>query len=95
MVAEHARLHALRPRRPGRPRKTVVTGFLIIDDSTHEKRKGKKMEGLGRHYSSTAKQTVSGHSLFASLYILLGRRCPPDPTPLPPEGGLRTGGGRL
>jgi hypothetical protein len=80
VVAEHARQHALRPKRPGRPRKTVVTGFLIVDDSTHEKRKGKKMEGLGRHYSSTAKQTVTGHSLLASLYILLGRRCPLAPS---------------
>jgi hypothetical protein len=79
VVAEHARQRALRPRRPGRPRKTVVTGFLIVDDSTHEKRKGKKMEGLGRHYSSTAKQTVKGHSLFTSLYVLLGRRCPLQP----------------
>jgi DDE superfamily endonuclease len=49
VVADHARQRALRPKRRGRPRKTVVTGFLIIDDSTHEKRKGKKMEGLGRH----------------------------------------------
>lgn len=79
VVAEHARQRALRPRRRGRPRKTVVTGFLIADDSTHEKRKGKKMEGLGRHYSSTAKQTVKGHSLLTSLYVLLGRRCPLEP----------------
>jgi len=79
VVAEHARQRALRPKRPGRPRKTVVTGFLIVDDSTHEKRKGKKMEGLGRHYSSSVKKTVTGHSLFASLYILLGRRCPLEP----------------
>lgn len=80
VVAEHARQRALRPKRPGRPRKTVVTGFLIVDDSTHEKRKGRKMEGLGRHYSSSAKKTVKGHSLFASLYILLGRRCPLAPS---------------
>jgi hypothetical protein len=79
VVAEHARQRALRPKRRGRPRKTVVTGFLIVDDSTHEKRKGKKMEGLGRHYSSTAKKPVTGHSLFVSLYVLLGRRCPLEP----------------
>lgn len=76
---EHARQHALRPKRRGRPRKTVVTGFLIVDDSTHAKPKGKKMEGLGRHYSSSAKKTVKGHSLFVSLYVLLGRRCPLEP----------------
>ena len=79
VVAEHARQRALRPKRRSRPRKTVVTGFLIVDDSTHEKRKGKKMEGLGRHYSSTAKKPVTGHSLFVSLYVLLGRRCPLEP----------------
>jgi hypothetical protein len=79
VVAEHNRQRALRPKRPGRPRKTVVTGFLIIDDSTHEKPKGKKMEGLGQHYSSSAKRTVKGHSLFSSLYVLLGRRCPLAP----------------
>jgi hypothetical protein len=79
VAAEHTRQRARRPTRPGRPRKTVVTGFLIVDDSTHEKPKGKKMEGLGRHYSSTAKKTVKGHSLFASLYVLLGRRCPLEP----------------
>jgi hypothetical protein len=79
VAAEHARQRALRPKRPGRPRKTVVTGFLIVDDSTHEKRKGRKMEGLGQHYSSTAKQTVKGHSLFTSLYVLLGHRCPQEP----------------
>jgi hypothetical protein len=77
--AEHARQRALRPTRRGRPRKTVVTGFLIVDDSTHEKRKGKKMEGLGRHDSSSAKKPVIGHSLFVSLYVLLGRRCPLEP----------------
>jgi hypothetical protein len=75
VAAEHIRQRALRPRRPGRPRKTVVTGFLIVDDSTHEKRKGKRMEGLGYH-SSSVRKTVKGHSLFACLYVLLGRRCP-------------------
>jgi hypothetical protein len=79
VVAEHLRQRALRPKRPGRPRKTVVTGFLIVDDSTHEKTKGKKMEGLGRHYSSTAGKPVKGHSLFGNLYVLLGRRCPLAP----------------
>ena len=79
VAAEHTQQRVLRPKRPGRPRKTVVTGFLIIDDSTHHKPKGKKMEGLGRHYSSSAKKTVPGHSLFANLYVLLGRRCPLAP----------------
>jgi hypothetical protein len=56
-----------------------VTGYLIGDDSTIEKRKGKKMEGLGMHLSTTQGERVPGHSLVESLYVLLGRRCPLAP----------------
>lgn len=73
---EHRRQRARRPKRRGRPRKTVVTGYLIFDDSVHAKPKGRKMGGLGRHYSSVEKQVVRGHCLFTGLYTLLGRRCP-------------------
>lgn len=76
VCAEHARQRAARPKRTGRPRETVVTGYLILDDSVHTKPKGERMEGLGRHYSGSEKRKVIGHSLFSSLYILLGRRCP-------------------
>lgn len=79
VAAEHARQYTLRPKRRGRPRKTVVTGFLILDDSTHAKRKGKKMEGLGVHYSTTEGKPIKGHSLFAALHVLLGRRHPLAP----------------
>jgi hypothetical protein len=79
VAAEHARQRALRPTRRGRPRKTVVTGFLILDDSTHHKPKGRKMEGLGRHYSTGAGRAVRGHSLFTGLAVVLGRRCPLAP----------------
>ena len=74
--AEHTRQRAARPKRPGRPQATSVTGYLVLDDSVHEKPKGRKMGGLGRHYSSTEKKVVTGHCLFTSLYLLLGRRCP-------------------
>jgi hypothetical protein len=67
------------PKRRGRPKPPVVTGYLIGDDSTIEKRKGKKMEGLGRHHSTTQEKRVKGHSLVESLYVLLGRRCPLAP----------------
>jgi len=77
--AEHARQHRNRPRRAGRPRATVVTGYLIGDDSTQHKPKGKKMGGVGRHHSTTARGRVLGHSLVAGLYLLLGRRCPLAP----------------
>ena len=56
-----------------------MTGYLIGDDSTIEKRKGKKMEGLGVHHSTTQDKRVHGHSLVESLYVLLGRRCPLAP----------------
>ncbi len=77
--AEHERQRRQRPKRQGRPRPTVVTGYLIGDDSTQHKPKGRKMGGLGQHYSTTAEQRVTGHSLVQSLYALLGRRCPLTP----------------
>jgi hypothetical protein len=77
--AEHARRRAKRPKRRGRPRQTVVTGYLIGDDSVMQKRRGQKMGGLGSHYSSTAEKTVTGHCLVQALYVLLGRRCPLAP----------------
>lgn len=77
--AEHQRQKAEREKHRGRPRATVVTGYLILDDSVHTKPKGRKMKGLGRHYSSTEKRVVHGHCLFTGLYVLLGRRCPLQP----------------
>jgi hypothetical protein len=74
--AEHTRLKAELPKHVGRPRQTVVTGFLIFDDSVHEKPKGRKMGGLGEHFSNTEQKVVSGHCLFTGLYSLLGQRCP-------------------
>jgi len=38
--------------------------------------RGKKMQGIGCHYSTMAGRPVTGHSLVVSLYVLLGRRCP-------------------
>ncbi len=76
VAAEHERQRRVRAKGTGRPRKSVVTGYLIGDDSTQHKPKGKKMGGLGQHYSTSAEQQVTGHSLVQSLYVLLGRRCP-------------------
>jgi hypothetical protein len=76
---EQARQQAARPRRRGRPPQPIVTGYLIGDDSTVAKPKGQKMQGLGRHYSTTAGAPVRGHSLVQGLYVLLGRRCPLAP----------------
>jgi hypothetical protein len=73
---EHERLRAERPKRRGRPKRTVVTGYLIFDDSVHLKPKGRSMGGLGRHYSNTEGRVVDGHCLFTGLYMLLEQRCP-------------------
>ena len=75
----HAAQRAQRPRRPGRPGETVVTGFLILDDSTHVKRYAAAMEGQGWHYSTTEQCRMPGHSLFQSVYCLLGRQLPLTP----------------
>ena len=80
--AEHQRQRAARSKRRGHASRkaTSVIGYLIYDDSTHIKRKGRKMKGLGRHYSTTEQKQVTGHSLFMGLHVVLGRRCP-----LPPQ----------
>jgi hypothetical protein len=77
--AEHERLRAEQPQSIGRPKKTVVTGFLAFDDSIHVKPKGRSMGGLGKHYSNTEKRVVRGHCLLTGLYMLLGQRCPLQP----------------
>ena len=79
VIFAHRSQEAKRPKKPGRPKATVVTGYLLFDDSTHPKRKGRKMEGAGKHYSSTLKCQVLGHSLFQALYVLEGRQCPLPP----------------
>jgi hypothetical protein len=77
--AEHQGQKAERGKGRGRPKATVVTGYLIVDDSVHIKPRGRKMQGLGQHFSSTEGRVVSGHCLFNGLYVLLGRRCPLQP----------------
>jgi hypothetical protein len=79
IAAAHAEQRTQRPRRRGRPKETVVTGYLIIDDSTHAKRYARAQEGLGYHYSGTEKKVVKGHSLYQSVYLLKGRQLPLTP----------------
>ena len=79
VAAEVQREHQMQPKRRGRPKAPVVTGYLIGDDSTMHKRKAKKMEGLGMHHSTTEDKRVRGHSLVESLYVVRGRRCPLAP----------------
>jgi len=90
--AEIGRRRAARPVRPGRPPVTLVTGYLAGDDSVcakprahqpvvgaHPQRVPRPMAALGRHYSSTAAQTVQGHDIVLTHYMLLGRGCPQQP----------------
>jgi len=79
VAAELQRERQMQPKRRGRPKAPVVTGYLIGDDSTMHKRKAKKMEGLGVHHSTTEDKRVRGHSLVESLYVVRGRRCPLAP----------------
>jgi hypothetical protein len=79
VTAEQQRQRLLRPQRRGRPKQPLVTGYLIGDDSTMHKPKGKKMQGLGQHHSTTLDKRIPGQSLVESLYVLLGRRCPLAP----------------
>ncbi|MSP14124.1 MAG: hypothetical protein EXR62_14360, partial [Chloroflexi bacterium] len=77
--AERRRQRRVRAKRRGRPQLPLVTGYVIGDDSTQAKRKGQKMEGLGRHHSTTEGKRIVSHSLVQGLYVLLGRRCPLAP----------------
>ena len=79
VAAEQARQRAAAPKRRGRPTTPVVTGYVIGDDSTMHKVRGKQMAGLGKHYSTTAGTQVVGHSLVQGLYVVAGRHCPLEP----------------
>jgi hypothetical protein len=71
----HAEQRATHLKRRGRPKASIVTGCLIGDDSTGHKRRGRKMAGLRRHYSTTERRVVVGHSLVQALYVVAGQCC--------------------
>lgn len=92
IAAERTRRRAARPRRPGRPPVTLLTGYLAGDDSVcakpaaHQTVRGanpqrvpRPMGAIGQHYSSTAGKTVQGHDVVLTHYMLLGRGCPQQP----------------
>jgi hypothetical protein len=79
VAAEQERQRAVLPKLRGRPRRTEVVGYLIGDDSTMVKKKGRKMAGLGFHHSTSDGKRVRGHSLVLGLYLVLSRRCPLPP----------------
>jgi len=75
----HHQQRAAQTQRRGRPAQTVVTGYLVMDDSTHVKRYAKAMAGQGWHYSSSDGGQMPGHSLFQAVYCLLGQQLPLTP----------------
>jgi len=77
--AEREQQRQQQPKRRGRPKQPLVTGYVIGDDSTMSKPKGRKMQGLGKHHSTTYDQRIVGHSLVQGLYVLLDRTCPLAP----------------
>lgn len=79
VATAHASQRLNQPRHPGRPKATVVTGYLILDDSTHVKRYAQSMGGQGWHYSSTDRRTMPGHSLFQGVYLVEDHQYPLDP----------------
>jgi hypothetical protein len=80
IVQAHREQKSRRARRRGRPQPTVVTGYLIMDDSTHAKRYYQKVSsGLGRHFSSTERKAVNGHSLFQAVYVIEEHQFPLTP----------------
>lgn len=79
VVTAHVEQRSNRSKQRGRPKATVVTGYLILDDSTHVKRYAKCMGGQGWHYSGTDKRSMPGHSLFQAVYLVEGHQYPLDP----------------
>jgi SRSO17 transposase len=76
---ERRKRRDLQPKKRGKRVTPLVTGYLIGDDSTMSKPKGRKMQGIGKHYSTTAKKPINGHSLVQCLYTVLDRSCPLEP----------------
>lgn len=68
-----------KPRQGGKRPMPFVTGYLIGDDSTMFKPKGVKMQGIGKHHSTTHKTQITGHSLVQCLYTIGDRSCPLEP----------------
>lgn len=69
VATEQARLRAALSKRQRRPRRTPVVGYLIGDDSTMVKKKGRKIAGLGLHHSTTEGKRVKGHRLVLGMYL--------------------------
>jgi hypothetical protein len=87
--AECEQVRQAQPKRRGRPKQPSVTGYLIGDDSTMSKPKGRKMEGLGKHHSTTHEQRIVGHSLVQGRVRPAGSEVSSGPAVVPPGEDLR------
>lgn len=73
---ERAQQRQAQPKHRGRPTDPLVTGYPGGDASTMRKPKGRTMDGLGNHHSTTHEQRIIGRSLGAGRSVVLDRRCP-------------------
>jgi len=69
--AERAPQRQARPGRRGCPREPVVSGYLMGNDSTMSTPKGRNMEDMGTHRSTTHQQRTIGHYVVHCLSVLL------------------------
>lgn len=92
---EHARRRTKRCKRQGRPKTSVVTGYLIGDDSVMQKVRGKKMGGLGYHYSSRAEKKRRRSLYGAGIVCTLGPSLSTGAADVSEQGGLRARRGSL
>jgi hypothetical protein len=67
------------PTRRGRSTQPSVTGYGMGDDATMSTPKGRTMEGVGTHHSTTSDQRIIGHSLVQGRSVLPDHRCPLAP----------------
>jgi hypothetical protein len=88
--AEREQQRQCQPKRRGRPKQPSVTGYVIGDDSTISKPKGRKMEGLGKHHSTTHDQRIVGHSLVQGRVRAVGSQVPSGTATLPTGQGVRS-----
>jgi hypothetical protein len=92
VAEEGQRERQMQPTRRGRPQIPVVTGYLIGDDSSMQKRKAKKMQEVGMPHSTSEDKRVRGQSLVERLSVGMTTRSPGS-TPVSTASGVRRGRG--
>jgi hypothetical protein len=83
--AEHERRKVKQPKSIGRPKATVVTGYLMFDDSVHAKPKGRKICGSG--LALLQRWSLSVHGVVCAV----GSALSVADADVSPESGLSAG----